>query len=139
MKKSLKTKLRIRFVLLAMAGLMLIQGVIVCVSIYQNYQDLVSKSDMLISQLHSNFSGSSRYFSVRIPAEKDAVYPDVLQHVSITPEKAASFAWRALGKNQEKGFLDGYRYHIEDLIHITKNGPVCLSDPEFNPHMLRLS
>lgn len=112
MKKTLKTKLRIRFVMLAMLSLLVIQSVIIGVCIYHNYRDLIAKSDMLISQLHNNPSGASRYFSVKIPAGKDAVYPDVVQHVSITAEDAASFAKRVLSKNQEDGFIDGYRYHV---------------------------
>lgn len=112
MKKTLKTKLRIRFVLLAMMSLLLIQSVIVGVSIYNNYRDLVAKSDMLISQLHNNPSGASRYFSVKIPVGKDTIYPDAVQHVSITADEATSFAQGALAKKHEKGFIDGYRYHI---------------------------
>ena len=112
MKKTLKTSLRIRFVLLAMVSLFFIQSVIVGVSIYHNHRDLVTKSDMLIFQLYHNPDTASRYFSVRIPAGKDTVYPDVVQHVSIPAEDAVSFAQRALAQNREKGFIDGYRYHI---------------------------
>ena len=112
MKNTLKRKLRIRFVLLAMVSLLLVQSVIVGVSIYHNHQDLVTKSDMLISQLHNNPSGASRYFSVKIPAGNEAIYPDAVQHISITADEATALAQRALTKGQEKGFLDGYRYHI---------------------------
>ncbi|GHV94229.1 Xaa-Pro dipeptidase [Spirochaetia bacterium] len=32
--------------------------------------------------------------------------------------------------------VDGFRYHIEDLIQVTKSGPVVLSEPDnFNPHI----
>ena len=102
MKRTLKTKLRIRFVVLAILSLLLIQSLIVGVSIYNNYRDLVKKSDMLISQLHNNPSGASRYFSVKIPAGKDTVYPDVVQHVSVTVEEATAFAQSALSQNREK-------------------------------------
>lgn len=34
--------------------------------------------------------------------------------------------------------VDGYRYHIEDLIQVTKNGPVILSEPNFNPRLLAI-
>lgn len=112
MKQTLKTKLRIRFVLLTMLSLLLIQGVIVSISIYHNYQDFVTKSDMLISQLYNNPSGPSRYFSVRIPAGKETIYPDVVQHVTISADEVTSFARRALEDAQEKGFVDSYRYHI---------------------------
>lgn len=112
MRKTLKTRLRIRFVVLAMLSLLLIQSGIVGVSIYNNYRDLVTKSDMLISQLHNNPSGASRYFSVKIPAGRDTVFPDVVQHVSITVEEATAFAREALSQDREKGFLGSYRYRI---------------------------
>ena len=34
--------------------------------------------------------------------------------------------------------LDGYRYHIEDLVQITPHGPVILSEPDFNPRLLAI-
>ena len=112
MKNTLKRKLRVRFVLLAMVSLLLVQSVIVGVSIYHNHQDLVTKSDMLISQINNNPSGASRYFSVKIPAGNETIYPDAVQHISITADEAIFLTQRVLAKNQEKGFLDGYRYHI---------------------------
>lgn len=112
MKNTLKTTLRIRFLLLTMASLLLVQVVIVGISIYHNHRDLLTKSDMLIYQLHQNPDGASRYFSVKIPAGKDTVYPDAVQHVSLTTEEVVSFAHRALAENNDKGFLDGYRYHV---------------------------
>lgn len=112
MKNTLKRKLRVRFVLLAMVSLLLVQCVIAGVSIYHNHQDLVTKSDMLISQLHNNPSGASRYFSVKIPSGNEAIYPDAVQHISITVDEATALAQRALTKGPDKGFLDGYRYHI---------------------------
>jgi len=63
MKNKLKRKLRIRFVLLATVSLLLVQCVIVGVSIYHNHQDLVTKSDMLISQLHNNPSGATNCYN----------------------------------------------------------------------------
>lgn len=112
MKNTLKRRLRVHFVLLAMVSLLLVQSVIVGVSIYHNHQDLVNKSDMLISQIHNNPSGASRYFSVKIPAGNETIYPDAVQHISISADEAASLAQRALKKDQDEGFLDGYRYHI---------------------------
>lgn len=32
--------------------------------------------------------------------------------------------------------VDGYRYHIEDLIHITAGGHEVLSQPELDPTIL---
>ena len=112
MKLSLKTKLRIRVILLAMVSLFVIQSAIVGVSIWHNYRDLTQKSDMLISQLHNNPSSASRYFSVKIPAGKTVVYPDVVQHVSVTAEQATRLALEVLETEAEAGFLEGYRYRV---------------------------
>lgn len=112
MKKALKTKLRIRFVVLTMSALFLLLGVIVSASIYNNYRDLVSKSDLILSQLRQSPSASVRYFSVNVHPGKGAVKPDIVQHVSITPEQAAAYAGSALASGQEQGFIDGYRYRI---------------------------
>ncbi len=112
MKQTLKKKLQTRFVLLTLLCLFLIQSLIVCTSIYQNYRDLVAKSDMLISQLHSHHAGSNRYFSVKIPAGKDTVYPDAIQNVNISVQEASDYAQKALAGKQERGFIGGYRYRI---------------------------
>ncbi len=112
MKCSLKTKLRIRFVLLAVLGIFVLLSAIVSISIYNNYSEMVEKSDMIISGLHHNPSDNIRYFSVKIPSGRDEVYPDTVQHVSVSAEEAGQFAHRALNSGKEKGFVEGYRYCI---------------------------
>lgn len=112
MNISLKTKLRIRFVVLTMVALCLLLGVIVSVSIYNNYQDMVSKSDLILSQLYKSPSAGVRYFSVNVHPGKGAVKPDIVQHVSISPEQAAAYAREALDQNADCGFVDGYRYRV---------------------------
>ena len=98
--------------MLSLLSLALIQGLIVGVSLYRNVRDLEEKSDMLIAKLHRSPAGGNRYFSVKIPAGKDTVYPDAVQNVSISSDQAASLARRALEKKEERGFLEGYRYRI---------------------------
>ena len=112
MKNPIKTKLRIRFVLLAMAALLLLQGMIVFVSIYHNYQDLVEKSDVILSQIRDNPTSSARYFSVKAHPGKGAVRVEVIQNLSVTQEQAAQYAKTALHANADKGFVADYRYHI---------------------------
>lgn len=34
--------------------------------------------------------------------------------------------------------VDGRRYHVEDLVQLTKHGPKVLSDPNFNPRLLKI-
>lgn len=112
MKPSLKTRLRIRFVLFSMLGIFLLLSAIVSVSIWNNYHDMTEKSDMIISQLHNSPNGSIRYFSVKIPSGTETVYPDLVQHVSVTPGEAQELAVKALKSGKEQGYLSGYRYRI---------------------------
>ena len=112
MKKSLKKSLQIRFVLLSMAVLLLLQGAIVGFSIWHSYQDMVSKSDVILFQLRKNPSASSRYFSVNVHPGKGSVRIDTVQNVSVTPAQAGEYAKAVIHSDEDKGFIDGYRYHI---------------------------
>lgn len=112
MKNTFKTKLRIRFVALTMAALCLLLSIIVSASIYNNYADMVAKSDLIISQLSNSPSAGVRYFSVNVHPGKGAVKPDAVQHISITPEQAAVYAKKVIDSGEDIGFIDGYRYRI---------------------------
>lgn len=114
MKNPLRTRLRIRFVTLSMAALLLLQGIIVSVSIYHNYNDMVTKSDAILSQLHHTPAANIRYFSVKVHPGKGVVRPDVVQHVSVTPEQAAKYAKAALDSGKERGFVGDYRFHLTE-------------------------
>ncbi len=48
MKSSVKRRLQIRFVLLALAALVILQGLIVSFSIFRNYQQITGKADYII-------------------------------------------------------------------------------------------
>lgn len=48
MKSSVKRRLQIRFVLLALAALVILQGLIVAFSIFRNYQQITGKADYII-------------------------------------------------------------------------------------------
>lgn len=112
MNDRLKRKLRVRFVVLTMASLLLLQSIIVAVSIYNNYSDMVAKSDAILTQLSREASGNVRYFSVKVHPGKGSVRPDVVQHVTVTPEEAAAFAKNAMSTGQDVGFVGEYRYRI---------------------------
>lgn len=107
-----KRKLQIRFVALSMAALLLLQSTIVAISIFHSYNEMVEKSDMLLSQLYDNPASNVRYFSVKVHPGKGTVRLGDVQHVSITPEQAGAYTKIALDSNQDRGFVDGYRYHI---------------------------
>lgn len=112
MRMTLKKKLQIRFVLLSMAALLLLQGGIVSFSVWHSYQDMVSKSDVILSQLRQNPSANFRYFSVKVHPGKGSVRIDTIQNVSVTPAQAGEYAKAVLHTDTDKGFIDGYRYHL---------------------------
>lgn len=107
-----KRKLQLRFVALSMAALLLLQGLIVSISIYYSYAQMVQKSDLILSQLQENPSANVRFFSVKLHPGKGAVRLDTVQHVSVTPEQAGAYAKNALETQQEQGFVDEYRFRI---------------------------
>ena len=114
MKMTLKRKLQLRFVLLSMAALLVLQGVIVSFSIWHSYRDMASKSDVILSQIRENPSSNFRYFSVKVHPGKSSIRIDTIQNVSVTPAQAGEYAKQALHANSDNGFIDSYRYQIYD-------------------------
>lgn len=112
MKNPLKRKLQIRFVLLSMTALLILLGTIVSFSIWHSYRDMVTKSDILLSQLRESPSANSRYFSVKVHPGKGSVRIDTIQNVSVSPAQAGEYARTALHAKNDKGFVNGYRYHL---------------------------
>lgn len=112
MKFSLKTKLRIRFVLICALALLLLQGMIVSVSIYFNYRDLGERSDLVLQQLKDHPNLNVRYFSVKVHPAKGAVKLDAVQNVSVSPEEGAKLSKEAMKSGEDKGFVKDFRYRI---------------------------
>ena len=112
MRFTLKRKLQIRFVLLSMAALLLLQGAIVSFSIWHSYRDMVEKSDILLTQLKDTPSTNSLYFSVKVHPKKGTVRIDTTQNLSVSQAQAEEYANAALQAQEAKGFVGGYRYHV---------------------------
>lgn len=110
--KDLKRRLQLRFVLLSMAALLLLQSGIIGLSIWHSYRDMEAKSDVILSQIREQPSSNFRYFSVKVHPGKGSVRVDAVQNVSVTPEQAGEYAKTALHSQADKGFVDGYRYCI---------------------------
>lgn len=110
MKLGMKTKLRIRFVLISALALLFLLGVIVSVSLYLNYRDLEERSDLILEQLKETPDLNVRYFSVKVHPAKGAIRPDVVQNVSVSPTEAARLAKIALESGKEKGFAEDFRF-----------------------------
>ena len=110
MKLGMKTKLRVRFVLISALALLFLLGVIVSVSLYLNYRDLEERSDLILEQLKETPDLNVRYFSVKVHPAKGAIRPDVVQNVSVSPTEAARLAKIALESGTKKGFAEDFRF-----------------------------
>ena len=106
----MKTKLRVRFVLISALALLFLLGVIVSVSHYLNYRDLEERSDLILEQLKETPDLNVRYFSVKVHPAKGAIRPDVVQNVSVSPTEAARLAKIALESGTKKGFAEDFRF-----------------------------
>lgn len=60
------------------------------------------------------------------------------EHPILSPNNTALFEEDMVLCVEHAVHVDGRRYHVEDLIHITRNGPMILSDPDFRPRLLEL-
>lgn len=60
------------------------------------------------------------------------------EHPILAPDNTALLEENMVMCVEHAVHVDGYRYHVEDLIRVTKNGPVVLSEPEFNPRLLHI-
>lgn len=112
MKNKLKRKLRIRFVLLAMTALIIMQGGIVFLSARSNYIDMAKKADLIISQLHIKQETGVAYFSVAVHPGKSVIRMDKSQNVTISQEDVARLVKIVLNEGEACGFVEGYRYQV---------------------------
>ena len=125
MKSSVKRRLQIRFVLLALAALVILQGLIVAFSIFRNYQQITGKADYIIrltsTAPDSPEAAGSRYFIVDyFPADKS--FSVDCTHTTLIKEKSAmKYARMVLDGGSDKGFVDIYRYNVQhenDRVHM---------------------
>lgn len=126
MKINVKRRLQLRFVLLSVTALIILQSLIVAFSIARNYQQITIKSDRMIvltsKEPNSPEVAGARYFSV-IYNLKDKSFKTDLTHTSfVKQESAIEYAKIVLDKRTDKGYIDGYRYLVrrkKDGIQIT--------------------
>lgn len=124
-KITMKHRLQIRFVLISAAALLLLQGTIAAFSIYRNYQQLTIKADKIIHMININPEaeeiGDAKYFSVKYDTNSHTAVVD-LTHTSLVRRNVAlQYAKVAMDSGRDKGFVEGYRYHLrrgEEGIHI---------------------
>ncbi len=129
-------KLKIKFVTLAMAALIVLMVVVVATMNIINYISVVEESDMILSVLSENQGNfpkpnggnnfgnrlppnmspetpyESRYFTVVIDENGNVTNTDISQIISVDRSEAIEYAEKVLSKSKTKGFVGNYRYVV---------------------------
>ena len=138
-------KLQRKFILLSMSAFLLVLTVIITGINIVNYNAVVQEADILLSIMVEN-KGSfpmepdkfgtmlppgmspeipyeSRYFSVIANTEtKQILFVETSQIISVNQQAAVDYAQRALNKNNATGFVESFRYQIQNennMVRIT--------------------
>lgn len=134
MKSSVKRRLQIRFVLLSLAALVVLQGLIVSFSIFRNYQQITGKADYMISLTETSpdspEAAGARYFIVDYSTKEKTFRTDCTHTTLVKEEYAVRYARAALENGSDKGFVDIYRYNIQrgqekiHMIFLSRSAPL---------------
>ena len=123
MKNRLKRRLQVRFVLLSVLALIVLQTAIVTFSICRSYRQMTLRADTIIKSLETaGEADDARYFKVTFDLEARSFDFD-LEHTSlVTRPLATELAKKVIADKSEKGYIEGYRYlvrHEAGIIKIT--------------------
>lgn len=132
-------KLRLKFILAAMTAVSLVLISIIAAINISNYCKIITDSDKIIGLLIENGGMfpqntmphkpggindmspetpfQTRYFSVKITSEKEAIIIDVNHIAAISEANAKEYAEELYSKKKYEGMVDGYRYNSK-----TENG-----------------
>ena len=121
MKNRLKRRLQVRFVLLSVLALLVLQTAIVTFSICRSYRQMTLRADTIIKSLETAAEADdARYFKVTFDLEARAFDFD-LEHTSlVTRPLATELAKKVIADKSEKGYIEGYRYLVRCEASIIK-------------------
>ena len=121
MKKSLKRRLQLRFVLLSFAALLILQSLIVGFTVWQNDRKTTLTADRMIltilSDPESYEAADARYFTVSYDLNSRTLTADTSHTALVSRPQAADYAKSVIAGKTDKGYRDSYRY----LVHRGKN------------------
>jgi len=136
-------KLQRKFILLSMSALFFVLTVIIAGINIVNYNGVTQEADNLLSVISENkgefpmepdkFGNKlppgmspeapyeSRYFSVILDSDsKQIMYVETSRIISVTPTTAVSYANAALSKKTTTGFIQDFRYQIQEEANSTR-------------------
>lgn len=112
MKQGIRRKLQIRFVLLSMVALLVMQGAIVSFCAFYNYRDMTEKADMILNNVRKSETTVGGYFSVTVHPGESVIYVDKVEQITVSRENAVRLAKNAIASGKDRGYTEGYRYQI---------------------------
>ncbi len=116
--EKMLTRLRIQFIFLSMAVVIIMQGFIVYTSVRNTYNKMVAKSDHLVSSIYINVLNKkpikvdARYFYITFDKNNNPKIINVDNIPDISKEEALELYNEALSTGETDGFYNGYRYCI---------------------------
>ena len=116
MKQSMKRRLQSRFVLLAVAALLVLQAGIVAFSIGSSYRRMTTSADRLIllaaTDADSPELGDARYFRVIFHPEERTFETDLSHTALVTQGAALEYAKGVIASGADSGYAGHYRYLV---------------------------
>lgn len=116
--EKMLTRLRIQFIFLSMAVVIIMQGFIVYTSVRNTYNKMVAKSDHLVSSIYINIldkkpvKADARYFYITFDKNNRPKTINVDNISDISEDDALAIYHEAYGTGELDGFYNGYRYCI---------------------------
>ena len=116
--EKMLTRLRIQFIVLSMAVVIIMQGFIVYTSIRNTYSKMVSKSDQLVSSIYINVldkkpvKADARYFYIIFDKNNHPKTINVDNISDISEDEALAIYYEAYETGELDGFYNDYRYCI---------------------------
>lgn len=109
-------KLRVRFVLIAILALIIMQGLIIFFSAQGSYHNMIDKADSLIAAINDAYPEDAgvdaRYFIATVGNSEQGNKLDMANIHSVKKDQARKYVKIALESQEDTGFVDTFRYHI---------------------------
>ena len=116
MNKKIERKLRLRFILIALAAILALQGVTLVLSIFLTYRQMTLRSDALIDMIEEDKGapelGDARYFEVWYRFSDRSFETDLSHTKLVKRDGAIEYARKVLDSRKTEGYLDAYRYRV---------------------------
>ncbi|MBQ7624334.1 MAG: HAMP domain-containing histidine kinase [Clostridia bacterium] len=110
MKNDLKKKLRARFVLLALAALLILESGIFALSALYSYRDMTKKADMMLDSIAKTPDSNARYFTVKVDPKNKTMKVSAPQSSGFDRDGCVRMAKLALSAESERGYCEDFRY-----------------------------